>query len=139
MWTNSGEIEWKRDADPADKDDYDPCRAFPSVKPRLDIFGIPPRTRKQRGWYQIRTSPAQSQSRFPVSCPEMLFPPAADDRIMHTPAATGANIPLELIDAILERMDDEDKRLLSSYSRVCRHWTRICQPMLFIDLKLRSH
>lgn len=44
---------------------------FPSMKPDIDIYGIPPRTRSQRGWYHVHRPPCLLCSSFPLATAPM--------------------------------------------------------------------
>ena len=129
-WAWVGEAKWKEGDDPVDMKSYDPIVAFPSLKPRLDIFGIPPRTRKQRGWYQVSNVLKGS------SCAASSLPSRVD--VAAVALATGADIPPELFDVILDCLDFWDKRTLGACARVCLYWASKCQPRLFERPQLNS-
>lgn len=95
--------------------------AFPSLKPDIDIFGVPQRSRKQRGWYQI-TPPLQPS------------PPAETHRALATPS----NMPVELFKDILRYLSME-RPTLARCGQVCRYWARECRRELFDTVKLQGH
>ena len=49
------ELRWPTRRDPMDAPEFNEELAFPLLKPSIDIFGIPRRSRRQRGWYQVRS------------------------------------------------------------------------------------
>ena len=93
--------------DAMDQYKFSEDRAFPLTKPAIDVFGVPPRSRKQRGWYQV-VSP--SLPAIPLD---------------HTVLRSAADLPPELIATIA---DDSNS---VSCTRVCRYWANILQPRVF--------
>ena len=122
-WHDTFETRWLRD--PVDNEEYDTDAAFPSLKPRLDVFEIPPRSRKQRGWHQIRS---------PRRDPEVLDTTLT---VAHIPRVTAADIPPELFKDILGSIGC-DKTTLGACHCVCRYWAKECQKRRFDQLGLRS-
>lgn len=88
--------------------------AFPSLKPDFDVFGPPKRSRRQRGWYQIKRWP-------PVPDAGMDIPDH------HTKRATGSDIPPEMFELVHEALLGEfaaagfSKRELGACALVCRY------------------
>ncbi|KAJ3559278.1 hypothetical protein NM688_g436 [Phlebia brevispora] len=121
--------------DPVDsKNGYDPLTAFPSRKPAFDVFGIPSRSRKQRGWYQVKPWPPSSLHIATVASVERSFAVAADT-------------PPEMFEQILEglnpdylttNLNREDRHALSMCSLVCRYWADKCRKVLYNRLCLRA-
>ena len=126
---------------PSSGTNYYGTKAFPSLKPDIDIFGIPRRSRKQRGWYII-TAPIRNHVR--------VEPPSS--RIARR-AVTGAELPEELFERILaqftsppnsvEYSDDSrllgfTKRQLGNCALVCRFWAQYCQRRIFYHVSIRS-
>lgn len=124
---------------------YTPA-AFPALKPDIDTFGIPRRSRKQRGWYQILVA----VSPFPflrlrdgrVSERERLEIEQRANRRWRA-AAKPSDIPPELFDNVLAHLTEQrihgraDKPLLARCALVCRYWAAKCQPFIFDKLALR--
>ena len=108
--------------DPMDTQNFKEEEAFPLLKPSIDTFGVPHRSRAQRGWYQIR-SPAR-----PVAPPHIAA---------YHHEATAADLPPELVSRIAESVSGSRSALVSC-ARVCRHWANILQPKLFRRIMLRS-
>lgn len=121
----------------SDTKDSHSANAFPSLKPDMDIFGIPRRSRKQRGWYQIK---------------HHMSGISAIQGLQSAPAASAADIPQELFNSILaayvlterERARSwdssfiTDKRQLGACGLVCRHWAAICQKKIYRNIIIRS-
>ena len=105
--------------DPMEAQDFDVTRAFPLFKPAIDVFGVPRRSRKQRGWYQVRSP----------------WKPTPTCRTLST-LASAADIPPELISMIVLEIGGVDE--LASCARVCHHWARVLQPRLFEHITLCS-
>ena len=116
------------------KDYWEPLtdRDFPSEKPDSDIFPVR-RSRKLRGWYQLRQWP-------PVPLHSVCVGETA-------PRISGGDIPIELIERIMSLLAvnthpgyrlSMDKRGIGACSLVCRSWTSICQKKIFESLTLRS-
>ncbi len=66
-----------------------------------------------------------------------------------TPSSTGANVPEDLFERILDFLDEEieyewyrgdekKRRDICGYSLTCRYWARRCQPRMFEQIRLRS-
>ena len=109
--------------DPMDEDQYSEERAFPLLKPSIDVLGVPRRSRTQRGWYQIR-SPSRVSPPLPSNVPQVI--------------RTAADLPPELLLRIAE-LGDYSKHELATYGRVCRHWTDVLQRMLLHFIVITSH
>lgn len=99
--------------------------AFPSLKPDIDIFGVPRRSRKQRGWHRVAAS-ASSLNHVPTE--------PAPCRTCITPA----DIPPDLFEKILEHLKWHPHSDLVRYALVCRYWNIKCREALFGDPELRS-
>ena len=111
--------------DPMDGSKYSEEHAFPLLKPSIDVFGIPCRSRKQRGWYHIR-SPPQTSSR--------LLPEAALQ-----PMRTAVDLPPELVAKITAAMSRKvSGRDLALCASVCRYWAEVLQRRLFTELSIES-
>lgn len=126
-----------RRPDPMDRCDYNESSAFPMHKPNFDVFGIPRRTRKQRGWYQVRHHPKARPERHICILPT---PPAPS-------AVTGADLPIELVRLIGKMMTgitalqwdkDDDKRTMMACALVCRYWASQFLPKIFRKILIIS-
>ena len=118
---------WLRQRDPMDQDYFSVERAFPLLKPSIDVLGVPRRSRRQRGWYQVR-SPSR--------------PVTSLGGAIHQRMRTAADLPPELVLAIVHTIRDTfdwSRHTLALCARVCRHWADIFQPLLLLDLKIFSH
>ena len=125
--------------DPMDKATFDETRAFPTVKPDIDVLGIPHRSRKQRGWYHVhrRHSGREVQNNSVVG--------VQPNFRVH---ASGAEIPEELIEIIVKDLhistvnsrgeESLNMRAVGRYSLVCRYWANIFQRVLFRVVGLTS-
>ena len=97
--------------DPLDWRTYSDTTSFPTLKPDFTVFGVPRRSRKQRGWYQVKKRNASSPSSPLVY-----------------PSATGADVPPELFDRIIEAIapnylqdtSPEERQILAACGQVCR-------------------
>ncbi|KAF7799195.1 hypothetical protein EIP86_010426 [Pleurotus ostreatoroseus] len=98
---------------------------FPSVKPDIDIFGIPRHSRKQRGWYIVKPWPTPSCSRSHRATTPLAV-------------ASALEIPPELFQRILDMADLEGRHVLSACGQVCRYWEKQCRPIQFKQLCLQS-
>lgn len=121
-----------------DRDDYKEVSAFPMQKPNFEVFGIPQRTRKQRGWYQVQR---HSRSRAsPHICSIIpTFQPSSIAR------ATGADVPIELVRLVGEIISQqlyyfiyEDRRMMMACALVCHDWAKHFHPKVFTQVMLRS-
>ena len=132
-WGSSNSIEWCYFDDWGDPSDGIP---FPLVKPSIDIFGVPRRSRKQRGWYHVR-SPSLSRQATVL-----------DDAPPQT-RQSGADVPAEIISAIAEKLAYEirgsggvsarsGRHEIVQCASVCRWWAKILQPILLNKLCIRS-
>ena len=110
--------------DPMDQAEYSEERAFPLLKPSIDVLGVPRRSRRQRGWYQVR-SPRTSTSTVSNPLP---------------PMRTAADLPLDLVSMIAEaaRWLLVDRHQLASCASVCQSWTKVLRPRLFATLSINS-
>lgn len=108
--------------------------AFPLLKPDIDVFGVPCRSRRQRGWYQ-------------VAVPFLGRPSERTGKRAHFQAlAKPSDIPPELFDNLLHHLKDwnntrdrrEMRSTLARCALVCRYWSVRCQESLFDDLGLDS-
>lgn len=120
-----------------DRKDYDEPAAFPMRKPNFDVFGIPRRTRSQRGWYQVQRHPKSRPAQ--QTCSIVLKTQTSD-----TPA-TGADIPIELVrlvgKMVSERLswdEEDDKRTMTTCALVCRYWASQLLPNIFSRVIIRS-
>ena len=52
---DGSDMFWK---EPMDQPNFDAEQPFPLWKPDIDVLGIPSRSRKQRGWFQISRPPS---------------------------------------------------------------------------------
>ena len=121
---------WKEPMDNEWMLGYDAEQPFPVWKPDIDVIGVPPRsprTRKQRGWYQI-VGPAASARRASL-------PPTTS-----TNHATGWDLPPELLAAViefgigaLEDMQIFSRSDLQALSLVCRSFAAVCVPANCLD------
>ena len=110
--------------DPMDAQDFHEERAFPLLKPSIHVLGTPRRSRKQRGWYQVR-SPSG-----PAPVHHVLAP---------GPVVPTTEFPQELISKILGEIDMSGSRHeLASCARVCHYWARTLQPELFRTIRLAT-
>ncbi|KAF7796842.1 hypothetical protein EIP86_008026 [Pleurotus ostreatoroseus] len=115
--------------DPLDWRTYSDTTSFPTLKPDFTVFGVPRRSRKQRGWYQVKKRNASSPS-FPLVYPR----------------ATGADVPPELFDRIIEAIAPnylqdtrvEERQILAACGQVCRFWAEKCNKVLYYRLNLRK-
>lgn len=108
---------------------------FPSLKPDIDLFGVPRRSRKQRGWHH-------------VAVPFLGRPSERPGKKTHFRAlAKPSDIPPELFDNILSHLTRLDytreereywRSTLARCALVCRYWSVTCQPILFASLRLDS-
>lgn len=119
--------------DPMDRYDHKEVSAFPMQKPNFDIFGIPRRTRSQRGWYQVQPHPKAQAKDISV----LSIPPSSSDA-----PATGADLPIELVklvgqmmSEVLEWSRDDDRRTMMACALVCRYWAN---QFLYKMFKLTS-
>lgn len=120
-----------------DRKDYEESSAFPMRKPNFDTFGVPRRTRSQRGWYQVRRHPLSrpaQQTCSIVPTPQSSFTPA-----------TGADIPVELVrlvgKMVSERLswdEEDDKPTMTTCALVCRYWASQLLPNIFSRVIIRS-
>lgn len=101
--------------------------AFPRFKPEFSVFyGSLSPSRKERGWYRV-----------------MRWPQTASASHLG-PLRTGADLPPELVQHIINQLTPRDlwvkvqKRDLNTCALVCRHWARICRPVIFRALNLRD-
>ena len=125
------EYAWRNWGDPVDEESFSSTRAFPLVKPSIDVLGIPPRSRKQRGWYQV-VSPSQLR--------------ALPDAPVVQPMRSAAHLPPELISIVTETIElvtslssEWSRHELASCARVCRYWAGLFQPILFNDITICAH
>lgn len=118
-----------------------------SLKPDFDVFGIPERTRKQRGWYQIHRGPkTKSHTTSPLS-----YVATAATRPTY---AKSTDLPLETIDMILYHSSvvkmvskgATGARFVlvwmpeqaANVSLVSRRFTYTFQGLAFLQIRLRS-
>ena len=113
-------VAWSKARDPVEEDETGVRHYFPLLKPSIDVLGVPYRSRKQRGWYQIR----------PPSSPEV-----SRNDVLPRRLCSGPDLPPELISMIVSALPSS---LLATCASVCRHWADILQPMLFDHVVLRS-
>ena len=112
--------------DPMDERWYNEETAFPLHKPAIDVLGIPRRSRKQRGWYRVR-------SRFQLPLTGPLYITVLRNEL------TAVDLPPELIRLIVEATrSGRSPTTMASCARVCSHWARALQPQLFEYVILRS-
>lgn len=118
--------------DPMDEPGYQEATAFPSRKPNIDVFGPPShRSRKQRGWYQVRSWPPRPQ----------LQTFSSDGRHFLLLAEV---LPQELIRRILDhciingQLSGNARGELARCGQVCRFWADHCRITLFATLSLIS-
>ena len=114
-----------------DEDDHTEWAVFPLCNPSIDVLGIPCRSRKQRGWYQV-LAPAHSAA--PVA------------RHTQQQMRSAADLPLELVFKIAEIAVPDIKyehkwsrHELASCALVCRRWAVVLRPLLFRNMTTRSH
>ena len=120
-----------------DMDDSADGIPFPLIKPSIDVFGVPRQSRKQRGWYQVRS-------------PSRLLPGQAamtDSASLRSPRSA-ADIPPELVAAIVAELGSDyesdiikpvhGRRELARCASVCRHWSRILQPLAYNWISIAS-
>ena len=129
------ELRWPTRRDPMDAAEFNEEQAFPLLKPSIDVLGIPRRSRRQRGWYQVRSS-RRSQ------------PAAILDGTATSPTNSAAGPPLDILLLILESIRYSNafygtgllvaRRELGICARVCRDWAKVLQPQLFEYLTIRS-
>ena len=137
QWTIDG---WRWGKNLTDDRNYDPLASFPVFRPRFDVFGVPPRSRKQRGWYQIihhtpRPSDCKTITQF-----------ASTDATCRKNPALAADLPEEIFEEILKQVKDTydeqhlstPKRQLSTCAQVCTYWAKICRRKLFEHVLLGS-
>ncbi|KAF7798760.1 hypothetical protein EIP86_009985 [Pleurotus ostreatoroseus] len=113
--------------DPIDYDGtgYNAALAFPATKPNYDVFGIPQRTRKQRGWYQIQAFGRASQS--------SVSPHSSSKPV------TSADLPMKVIENVMETIArGAERKALASCSLVSRRWYQRMVPRLFGYLQVTS-
>lgn len=122
--------------DPMDRDGYKEAVAFPMRKPNFDVFGIPGRTRKQRGWYQVQPHPKSRPKQHAI-----FLAPESSPGV----SATGADIPTELVRLVGEMMsqrlwagDDEDRSTMVTCALVCRHWASQFLPKILNCVEIHS-
>lgn len=118
---------WKRN-DPTDRPSalYTATHAFPSLKPDVSVFGPPRRSRKQRGWYQIRLWPfAAAPSIDPEHAAGNDLPPELVQRVFEGVLADGPKTP-------------ENKQAFYACALVCRYWAQKFQKALWRNITLRS-
>lgn len=110
-----------------DENDLDEGALFPSLKPDRDLFGPPSRRyHKQRGWYHVKPWPAVTAS--VLTAPQDY--------------TTGADIPQELFDNILDHCLDDHKTFrndVKALRLVCRRWEALSLPKMFQTITLRNH
>ena len=133
---NAPELRWLRRRDPMDAPEFNEELAFPLLKPSIDIFGIPRRSRRQRGWYQVRSPLLRSR-------------PAAILNDVGT-AATSSDTgpPPDIRSSILESIRFSEafystgllvaRHELGMCAQVCHHWAKVLQPQLFECLTISS-
>ena len=130
--------EWEV-VDPMHEPTFDEENAFPQLKPSANVFGVPLRSRKQRGWYQVQQHPQP-----------MTQLASMDVLLTVRPTASAACLPVELIHQIGESLIDytgpgagrPQNPFRDEYvwcARVCRHWAKVMQPRLFAGLQIGSH
>ncbi|KAF7791106.1 hypothetical protein EIP86_002067 [Pleurotus ostreatoroseus] len=113
--------------DSMDRWNYDEKSSFPMRKPNFDVFGVPRRTRSQRGWYYIRQHPsAQRRGPQSISVPELLFSPPKPAAMVRT---SWADLPIELVELIGKTLAHMPRRELGletmkACALVCRRWAR---------------
>ncbi|KAF7791105.1 hypothetical protein EIP86_002066 [Pleurotus ostreatoroseus] len=120
-----------RRPDPMERHDYDEDSAFPMKKPNFDIFGVPHRTRSQRGWYCVRT-PLRTAS-----------PSHTCHLSVSLQCASGSDLPIELVEFVGVMIANyavhvDDRQLMKSCALVCRYWARQFLPLIFLWTTLRS-
>ena len=126
-------LSWNQLRDPMDLPNFDTSLAFPNVKPSIDVFRPPCRSRKQRGWYQVKT--------WPGSQPPLASYPRYDNL---TTRRSAELIPPERSDRLLQSVclafDDDRgrKRAMAKCGQVCRFWAAKCRESLFRTITLRS-
>lgn len=126
-------LAWNQLRDPMDLPEYNESHAFPSLKPSIDVFRPPLRSRKQRGWFQIRPRRAVYSHPPPQS-------PSSTPLIRRS----GADVPPELFERILrlifQNFEDVRSRrqALAKCGQVCRYWAARCRAELSKYLTLGS-
>ncbi|KAF7792162.1 hypothetical protein EIP86_003192 [Pleurotus ostreatoroseus] len=113
--------------------EWDAPSAFLTVKPDMDVFGVPKRTRTQRGWYQVKPWPPRPSTE------------RTREEQRQSPVATAADIPPELFDNVLNSTALQlsgygsiTKQQLGYICLVCRRWNRVVQPRMFRCVTLRN-
>ena len=128
-YTHSPEVAWPWEfrSDPMDRFFFREDDAFPLVKPAIDIFGLPHRSRKQRGWYRVRT-PAEPMDTHPCVQP--------------SPRRSAADLPLDVVHLVAELGLKWSRPPLHHdfvvCASVCRQWSKILRPRLFHEPIFRS-
>lgn len=112
-----------------DRHDYEAASAFPMRKPNFGVFGIPQRTRSQRGWYQVQRH-ENLRPKQRTALPALLSSP--------TVLAAGGDLPMELVKLVGDIMsrklswyEDDDKHTMASCALVCRYWASQFLPQIF--------
>ena len=108
VWLDFAAGVWRWKEPRVDGRYYEAEHLFPLLKPDIDVLGVPSRSRKQRGWYQIT-----SRGILPLDAPTAVH-------------AIAAELPPELLTYILE-IGSTDRlfhdRDLQALSLVCRHFS----------------
>lgn len=118
-----GFVEYYELHDPMDHPRFDESTAFPSVKPNIDIFGPPQcRSRRQRGWYQVKTWPPRSPHLRSFG---------------HVKPFSWATLPQELFRDILSNTC-KDKHELGRMRQVNKYWAAQCSSDIFRGLLMSS-
>ena len=150
-YTESPESAWypKQRRDPMDEAKYSEEQAFPLLKPSIDVFGVPHRSRKQRGWYKVRSDTQASPLELVA-------------RYTPQPLRTAADLPHELLSIIANATGQGTFRYgvapsvatfryafgsrspasrygLASCAAVSRNWAEVVRPILFSQLYIESY
>ena len=118
--TGNGGLSIERIDDPMDEETYNDATAFPLQKPNTNVFPPPPRTRKQRGWYQI-SRPVPREQTIQAQCS------GKNDQ------SSSHELPHELLHQIAGQ-----SCYANTYALVCKDWARVMQKKLFSRISLRT-
>lgn len=123
--------------DPMDSYGYDELSAFPMRKPNFDVFGVPSRTRTQRGWYKVQRHPKARPPYIPSTSQYMCSHNTPPD------VTTGADLPWELVEMVGKTISvtlhrTEDRRTMMACALVCRYWANHFLCRIFETVRLHS-
>lgn len=94
------------------EDWLDGLSSFPTLKPDIDLYGVPPRSRKQRGWHHVHRPHCT-----------LCFPTSSTTC---SPTAISASAALRLPSEIIHQIVETKGLVRTQVALVCKHWAHVC-------------